>query len=389
MRILILHSRYRSGSLSGENRVVDEEAGLLRQGGHHVQVLSPSPDDFSRPELATRSLTSRGVAGLVHDRVRSERIEIVHCHNLFPALGPAVLTAASDAGAAVVATLHNYRLLCMAGTLFRNGRVCQDCLGRSPLAGLVHACYRGSHPESAIMTATFLAARARRTFDSVDRFLAVSAFVRAKHIEAGFSPERILVKPNVVGPQEQRVGAGRYFLILSRLSAEKGIADIVASWDKDVGDLVIAGDGPEFERVKELAAGRGVVLRGAVAPSEIPELLSQARAILVPSSWYEGQPRVMLEAYASGVPVIGSRIGGVSELIEEGETGLTVPLDDASAWRRAAAELADDSISTRLGQGAYARWVDRFSPLRGLTALEAAYLAALDQRARRSSRRTS
>lgn len=382
MRILIVHSRYRSGSLSGENRVVEDEAKLLRDGGHDVELLVPDPDKTSRVGLAARSLTSRGIANRVRDRVRSNGIEIVHCHNLFPAVGPNVLTAASDAGAAVVMTLHNYRLMCMAGTFFRNGRVCQKCLGRTPVAGIVHACYRDSRPESAIIAASLVGARARSAFDSVHRFFAVSAFVRDKHIEGGFSPKRILVKPNVVGEQPRRVGAGSYFLVLSRLSVEKGVAQIVEAWDRSIGELVIAGAGPELGRIERLAAGRGVVIRGAVAPYDIPELLAGARAVLVPSSWFEGQPRVILEAYAAGVPVIGSRIGGIAELISEGETGVTVPLNDIPAWRAAASKLADDDVSIRLGKGAYERWQDRFSLARGLVTLEAAYREALEERNR-------
>jgi glycosyltransferase involved in cell wall biosynthesis len=295
-----------------------------------------------------------------------------------------VLRAAAESGAAVVVTLHNYRLMCIAGTFFREGKVCQDCLGRSPLSGVVHACYRTSRAESAVIAASLVAARSRGMLDSVHRFFAVSAFVREKHIEGGIDPERILVKPNVVGEQVRRRGAGRHFLILSRLSVEKGIAPIVESWSSDLGELVIAGDGPELAKIEKLAHGRGVRLLGAVAPAEIPPLLGAARAVLVPSTWYEGQPRTILEAYASGVPVIGSRIGGIDELIEDGATGVTVPLNDSGAWRAAASMLADDDLCVRLGDAAHARWEERFSPRRGLTTLEAGYREALEARSART-----
>jgi glycosyltransferase involved in cell wall biosynthesis len=384
MRILILHSRYRSGALSGENRVVVEEADLLRSAGHDVDVLAPSPDDSSRAALAARSLASVGIGAVVADRVRSRKIEIVHCHNVYPALGAGVFTAAAKGGAAVVVTLHNYRSMCLAGTFFRDGHVCQDCLGRLPWPGVVHACYRGSRSQSAVLAASLVAARAMQTLDSVHRFLAVSAFIRKKHIEAGFPADRILVKPNVVAAQTLREGPGTYFLLLSRLVVEKGISDIVRAWDEDLGELRIAGDGPERVHLERLAMGRGVRLEGAVSPEVIPALLAGARALLLPSLWFEGQPRVVVEAYAAGVPVVATRIGGLAEVVIDGETGITVPLGDSEGWRTAAKRLKEDGLSVRLGEAAHRIWMERFSPERGLTMLEAAYGEALEERVRSS-----
>jgi glycosyltransferase involved in cell wall biosynthesis len=381
MRILILHSRYTSGSLSGENRVVDEEAALLREAGHDVDVLAPSPDEIPRAALAGRTVASTGVAAEVRERVRRERVEIVHCHNLFPALGPAVVPAAAEAGAAVVVTLHNYRLMCLAGTFFRDGRICEDCLGRSPWPGVLHACYRGSRPESAVLAGSVVVARIRRTYDHVHRFLAVSEFVRAKHVEAGFSPRRVLVKPNVVPAQPKRDGPGEYFLVLGRLSVEKGVSQVVRAWNERLGTLRVVGDGPMRAEIERLAVGRGVRVEGPVPPGDVAGIVSRARALVLPSACFEGQPRAILEAYAAGVPVIASRIGGIPDLVADGETGLTVPPDDSSGWREAAEQLAEDGASVRLGEGAYARWGERFSPARGREMLERAYGEALEERA--------
>jgi glycosyltransferase involved in cell wall biosynthesis len=381
MRILILHSRYTSGSLSGENRVVDEEAALLRDAGHDVDVLAPSPDEIPRAALAARTVASTGVAAEIRERVRRERVEIVHCHNLFPALGPAVVPAAAEAGAAVVVTLHNYRLMCLAGTFFRDGRICEDCLGRSPWPGVLHACYRGSRPESAVLAGSVVVARIRRTYDHVHRFLAVSEFVRAKHVEAGFSPRRVLVKPNVVPAQPKRDGPGEYFLVLGRLSVEKGVSQVVRAWNERLGTLRVVGDGPMRAEIERLAVGRGVRVEGPVPPGDVAGIVSRARALVLPSACFEGQPRAILEAYAAGVPVIASRIGGIPDLVTDGETGLTVPPDDSSGWREAAEQLAEDGASVRLGEGAYARWGERFSPARGREMLERAYGEALEERA--------
>jgi len=382
VRILILHSRYRSGLISGENRVVAEEANLLRRGGHEVEVIAPSPDEFRRATLAARSLNSFGIGRVVANRVRASGAEIVHCHNLYPAFGAGVLRDAERSGAAVVVTLHNYRFMCLAGTFFRDGRVCQDCLGRLPWPGVIHACYRESRSESAVLAGSLVNARVSRRLSSVHRFFAVSTFVREKHVEAGFPEERILVKPNFVPEQTQRSGPGTYFLVLSRLSVEKNISEIVSCWDKDLGELRIAGDGPELAELERLGAGRDVQFDGAVSPEEIPSLLTGARALLVPSSCFEGQPRVVLEAYAAGVPVIASRIGGLAEAVIEDETGITVQPGDRKAWRSAVQQFADDRLSVRLGDGARSLWRARFSPRSGLTMLEAGYDEALYERNR-------
>ena len=382
MRVLILHSRYLSGPISGENRVVNDEADLLRAAGHDVEVLSPSPEGIGRPALAARSLVSSGTAAAVRELVRAHRIEVVHCHNLYPALGAGVLPAASRAGAAVVITLHNFRLMCPAGTFFRDGHVCEDCLGRVPWPAVMHACYRGSRAETALLGASITLAKTGRGFGSVHRFLAVSDFIRKKHAAAGLPQERIALKANFVPGQRRREGPGRYFLVLGRLSTEKGVSEIVRAWTPDVGELRIVGDGPERPSVERLAAGNGVRLEGPAEPTAIPDLLAGARALVVPSTWFEGQPRVILEAYAAGVPVIASRIGGLPEVVLDGQTGITVPIGDPDGWRAAALQLADDSTSIRLGEGAHLLWRERFSPDCGLAALESAYEDVLQLRAR-------
>jgi glycosyltransferase involved in cell wall biosynthesis len=385
MRILVLHSRYLSGSLSGENRVVEDEAGLLREWGHEVEVLALSPRELPRRALAARSLVSHGVADSIRRHVRSHGVDLVHVHNLYPAFGPGVLSAASEAGAVVVMTLHNYRLMCIAGTLLRNGRVCEVCLGKAPWRGVVHACYRGSRAESAVLATSLAAGRARGAFDKVHRFLAVSEFVRAKHVQAGLPPDRIVVKPNVVRSQARRTGPGAYFLVLSRLSPEKGIVDLVRAWTSDLGELRVVGDGPQRRAIEVLARARGIRVEGPADPADVPALLREARAVLLPSASFEGQSRVVLEAYATGVPVLASRIGALVELVSEDETGLTVPLGSARAWREAVMKLRADDVSLRLGAGAHARWEDRFSPERGRELLEAAYREALEERSKADS----
>ncbi len=370
MRVLVLHSRYRSGAISGENRVVDDEVRLLREAGHEVRVLDPQPDSALRSAVGVIWDARR--VGEVRGTVRAFRPDVVHVHNVFPALSPAVIRVSAAEGVPVAMTLHNFRLFCLPATLLRNGRVCEDCLGRLPWRGVLHGCFRESVLASVPYFAALSLHRSIGTFGRVARFLAVSGFVRAKHAEAGLDGARIVVKPNFAWPAPRREGPGGPFLYLGRLSEEKGVEDLVRAWRSDLGRLVVVGDGPLAPRLRALA-GEGVELRGSVPPEEVPALVAGVRAVLVPSLCYEAFARVVVEAYAAGVPVVASRIGALPEVVEEGVTGLLAEPGDLASWAEALERLRDDELVLRLGEGAYRRWCERYTPEDNLRQLEAIY----------------
>lgn len=382
MRILILHSRYLSGDVSGENRVVGDEARLLREAGHDVTLreLRPAVSGLRQQAMAAATTVwARRVAADVAETVRRERIEVVHAHNLFPTVSPAVLPAAREAGAAVVMTLHNYRLLCLPATLLRDGRPCTLCVGHVPWQGVRHACYRGSRAGSAVLAGSLTLHRALGSFDAVRRFLAVSAFVRDRHVEGGLDADRIVVKPNFAWPSTTRTGAGEGFLYLGRVAREKGLDTLLDAWraSRGLGRLTVAGDGPDLEELRR-GAPEGVEFLGAVEADRVPSLIERARAVLVPSRWEEpAVPKVVLEASATGVGVIASAVGALSEGVDDGVSGLLVAADDPATWSDALRRLHDDATAVRLGEGARAAWEARWAPEGGLRALEAVYAEAV------------
>jgi len=373
VKILVVHSRYRSGPVSGENAVVADEARLLREAGHEVHVFEASVNgafDTLRP--GPRPIWDPGRAAAVRRLIRRYRPDVVHVHNLFPALSPAVIRAAAAEGVPVVMTLHNFRLMCLPATFLRDGRICEDCAGRLPWPGVVHGCYRGSRSQSAVLATSFVLHRWLGTFERVRQFIAVSGFVRDKHVAAGFDPSRIVVKPNFARPGPRREGPGRYFLFLGRLSPEKGVATLLRAWREDLGRLVVVGDGPETPRLRRLAPA-GVEFVGTVPPEDARRFVADARAILVPSIWYEAFPRVVVEAYAAGVPVVASRIGALPEVVEDGVTGLLAEPGDPASWAAAVERLCHDRLSERLGEGAYRAWATRYTPEANLRRLEQIY----------------
>ena len=169
-----------------------------------------------------------------------------------------------------------------------------------------------------------------------------------------------------------RVG---YFLYLGRLSPEKGVSTLLRAWRRSSAPLLIVGDGPTARALRREAPSN-VDFRSAVAAAEVPALIQQARAVLLPSRCYEGQPRTILEAYAAGVPVVASDIGALPEAVPS-DAGLLVPPDDADAWADSLDRLIDDRESERLGHGAWKLWRERYSPERAIQDLEEAYHLAL------------
>jgi glycosyltransferase involved in cell wall biosynthesis len=382
VRILIAHSRYLSGWTSGENSVVRDEERLLTEAGHDVTTWTPAPEpEGSRARLGASAIWSRSAVAKVRDLINDHRPEIVHLHNLFPMLSPAVLRAATDAGSKVVMTLHNYRLSCLPATFMRDGEVCELCLGRLPWRGVMYRCYRGSLPGSAALAGSLGLHRAIRSFDRVSLFLPVSHFLKEKHIEAGLPADRMYVKPNFCWPMPRRTGLGEYFLYAGRLSPEKDVATLLDGWRAIREPLIVVGDGPERHGL-ERSAPRNVEFRGSVTPEEVTRLLGAARALVFPSRWYEGAPRSIIEAYAAGVPVIGTAIGGVAELIEDGVSGLLIPPRSIEAWTDAVERFMQVDGGGRLSDGAFDAWLRTYSPTKGLEALERAYEFAVTGRER-------
>jgi glycosyltransferase involved in cell wall biosynthesis len=249
-----------------------------------------------------------------------------------------VIYACNAAGVPVVQTLHNYRLLCPNGFLFRSGKVCEACVKTIlPWPGVVHRCYRGSALGTAVVGTglaihRFLGTYARR----VDCFIAITEFAKNKFVSTKLPGHKFAVVPNWVandpGPGE---GHGGFFLFVGRLSPEKGLATLLESWPKMKlpARLKIVGTGPlEADVAAAARCGVGVEHVGYQPPSEVLKLMQQAIALIIPSEWYEaGLPQTLAEAYATGTPVIASRLGSLQELVVDRRTGLLFPPGDADA----------------------------------------------------------
>jgi glycosyltransferase involved in cell wall biosynthesis len=325
--------------------------------------------------------------------LQSDRPDIVHFHNTFPLMSPSAYSAARRLGIPVVQTLHNFRLLCINGLFLREGRICEDCLGRSlPWPGVVHACYRGSLQASAVTAAMLALHRARGTWTSaVDTYIAVSEFARAKFVAGGFPPERVIVKPNFL-TADPGVGrhSGGYALYVGRLSPEKGIEALVRMWRGVAPDLPlrVIGSGP----LDVLAADSppNIEWLGWQPHDRVLAAMRDASFLIFPTNCYEGLPMVLLEAMATGLPIIASALGSVPEVVEHKRTGMLVRPGHDEHWGEVLRwALSNPDALMAMGRRARREFECKYTPEAGYRLLSEAYRRTLEQAQQRMSRTAS
>lgn len=337
MRVLVLHNRYQISG--GEDLVVQAEKALLEANGHDVTLVEATNDNIvgclEKAKAAVSAIYSPSSKRRVREEIAKFSPDIVHVHNYFPLLSPSVFYACQEAGIPVVQTLHNYRLLCANAYLFREGSVCEDCVGkRFPWSGVVNGCYRGSKVGTAIVGTMQSVHRTVQTWTKmVDAYIALTEFSRQKFVQGGLPAEKIVVKPNfLLSDPGKGEGKGGYALFVGRLSPEKGLDKLFQAWEK-VGEkmpLKIVGDGELADMVAQAAQKlKGVEWLGRQPKEQVLVLMKEATVLVFPSLCYETFGLSIAEAYAVGLPAIASNLGSPSSLVKHGRTGLHFRPGDA------------------------------------------------------------
>jgi glycosyltransferase involved in cell wall biosynthesis len=339
MKLLIAHNRYRYPG--GEDEVVCREGELLRSAGHQVTEYVrhnreiPEHDVLNRVRVGMRTLWAWDSAHELRKIVGRENPDLVHFHNTFPLISPAAYYACKQEGIPVVQSLHNPRFMCPAAVLSRNGKACEDCLGKTvPWQGIVHACYRNSRCQTSVVAAMLALHRLLGTWqEQVDAYIVFTEFFRQKFIAAGLPPDKIFVKPHFLNTDPGvKQESGHYALFLGRLAPEKGVPILLKAWQRltDI-PLRIRGEGPLQSDVNHFQRSNPLVdILPFLSQKECFDLIKGARFLVWPSAgYYETFGLVAIEAFACGTPVIASRSGAMQELVEHGNTGLHFEPDNA------------------------------------------------------------
>lgn len=331
MRILLIHNYYQQPG--GEDVVFRAEKALLERMGHNVITFvedNTRLNAMGHLQAAMNAVWSKASQKRLHELIQESRPDVAHSHNTFLMISPAVYYTCKADGVPVVHSLHNQRIFCPKATMFREGRVCDACVGRFyPWPALKYKCYHGSFMQTFVAaTMVFFHQWLRTWHRKIDLYITFTEFFRHRFIEWGLPASKIVVKPHFVYP-DPGVRAledyGNYALFVGRLDPEKGVHTLVNAWRllSDV-PLKIRGNGRLYQEVRILAeTNSNVSIIHRLAREDLIRLIKGARFLVWPSlAWYENFGLIAIEAFACGVPVIASNTGAMAEIVEHARTGL-------------------------------------------------------------------
>lgn len=327
MKILIVHNKYQSANIGGEDIVYKNELESLQKelGVEHVFHYEVSNDDISKFKLLFEIWFSSVHYKNIKKIVLENNIDIVHVHNFYPLLTPSIFKAAKDAGAKVIHTLHNYRLWCISGILYRDGTgICEMCTkSKFSLAGIFNKCYRNSLSQSIVAQMSFWFYSATRIFDNIDYFFVLTNFQKEKVKLLGIDERKIVLKPNSLqmsfGVKKERID----YIYVGRLEESKGIDKLLRVW-KELDNkfvLTVIGGGEIEDALRGAFEQTNIIFRGKCSREETLLTIASSKYLIQPSLLYETFGLTIIEAMSFGVPVIGFDIGTRGDFIQDGVNG--------------------------------------------------------------------
>ena len=369
MKVILCHNHYKLPG--GEDQVFDDECWLLEQYGHSVTRFEKHNRDIetmSKWSVARSTIGNSQAQDELGRLVQRALPDVVHFQNTFPLISPAAYDAVKKCDVPVVQTLHNFRMICPGSTLFRRGMICEKCVNKVfAWPSIIHDCYRDSKAATGAVMASNTFHRMRSTWENnVDVFIALTEHSRGIFVRAGLPEDKIVVKPNFVRPDPGPGAAdGEYAVFVGRLSREKGIEVLLDAWlshDCQI-PLVIVGDGPLREQVVAAAAENSdIQWLGQLPFEQVLEKIQHAKLLVMPSIWYETFGRAMIEAFATGIPVVASNVGAMKEIVASGQNGLHFQAGSAADLACKVNRLvADGKMRTDMGRQARQTYEARFT----------------------------
>ncbi len=378
-KIILAHNSYQI--YGGEDNVFSEEFKLLVSNGlFQIESLEVNNDIINSFAKKVKSIyelpfSSSGYHN-VKNRLLEDNVTLAHIHNFFPLITPSFFYACQGANVPVVHTLHNYRTLCPTATLMYNGKVCERSLHGSAWWTVPNRVYRNSFIGTAALAYMVEYHKRKGTWKTqVDRYIALTEFAKNKFIEGGFPAEKISVKPNFVedphSGEHQISKDGGYAVFVGRLSEEKGLNILLDAWRNISYPLKIIGGGAlENMVIKACSSNSNIEFLGFQDKEEILPLIKNADFLIMASTWYEGFPIVLLEAFSNSTPALVANIGGMAEIVNDQVTGLHFEVSDSGDLAEKAQYLIDNpKLCCEYGQNARLEYLEKYTPERNFEML--------------------
>lgn len=388
MRIAFCHNFYQQPG--GEDQVFRDECAMMEDHGHSILRVTKHNDEIkqmSKLSLVKKTFWNKQTYNELSQSFDEFRPDIVHFTNTFPLISPAAYKAARDAGAAVVQSLHNFRMICPGSVLYRKGSVCETCIKKTfAIPAIYRKCYRDSLFASAVTAGMNAWHKVFGTWRKyVNRFIALTHFTKQKFVDGGFCADRISVKQNFVSeiPNIRVEQKNNRALFVGRLSKEKGVDVVLQSWKQIDAEipLDIVGDGPLEDEVKRATVELPhITFHGRVPHDRVKEMMARAAVQIVPSTSYETFGLVVIEAFAVGTPAIVSDHGSLAELVESGQTGLKFAPGNPEDLAQQVKRIFDaPDLRAQMGQKAQDEFAAKYTRAKNYEILEEIYLQALEE----------
>lgn len=322
MRILLIHNKYLN--YGGEDAVVDNEFRLLGERGMVVKriffdnvAINPSKLFYNKDSYK-----------IIDNAIQEFLPDVIHIHNIFYQASPSILYAAKKRNIPVVMTLHNFRLLCPKGLFLRNSKLCLKCKSlKFPYHAIIYKCFQESYMKTIALSSFLGVNNTLNTWNKkIDRFIVLTPFIKKVFLESSLKvdKEKIIVKPNSTDDfisEKGLVKQRKNFLFVGRLSTEKGIHLLIEAFNQMPKiTLEVIGEGDLMPILSKMAKSN-IVFHGKKDRSFIKDKLEQAKALILPSIWYEGLPNTIIEAFSAGTPVLASDIDNINNIIEDNYNG--------------------------------------------------------------------
>ncbi|NLD46535.1 MAG: glycosyltransferase family 4 protein [Clostridiaceae bacterium] len=373
MKVLIIHNSYKE--YGGEDKVVESQVKLFKEREiDYITYFCNSNEIDNYTAVQKLLLLKNGYASIntknnIERLIEEHKPDVAHVHNVYPLISPIVYSVLKKHKIPIVQTIHNFRFICPNSLMFNKNRICEKCLIKdSYYQCFFNKCYRQSYFQSFWYSNIISRAYKKGWLKNVDRFIVFHEFMREKLVEKGFERSKITILPNFTEASGGEINQAKedYFLFIGRLSEEKGISTLLRAANNADGSikLYIVGDGPLKEKVINFASEHKEKVKylGFKSGREKEAVIRNAKAVIVPSEWYENFPTVILESFSLGTTVIGSNIGGIPYMIKNGVNGLVFePGNEQELNNKIKLINSDDRLLSELSVNAVKSYLSNYT----------------------------